>query len=136
MSIILMIQIHIRIRADSVVSDTNGFINFWHRSFDTRRETRFVKFYSNHTMLISPPRSAHLVVFKVSAGRDPKNSTVQLNGRKLKSCHFKILNSQDNLFRAWHHSHSNPISCLAFSMTDDHIYQPLRSGRIWHKVNF
>ena len=22
------------------------------------------------------------------------------------------------------------------TQSDDHIYQPLRSGRIWHKVNF
>ena len=54
---IITIQIHIQ--ADSIVSDTNGFINFWLWSFDTRRETQFLKVYANYTMMIpSPMRGA------------------------------------------------------------------------------
>ena len=71
-------------QADSVVSGTNAFINFWLRLFNTRRE-RHNSYYANH-----PQRSAHLVEFKISVGRDPKiliaaateeNSTTRLHGR-------------------------------------------------------
>ena len=30
----------------------------------------------------------------------------------------------------------NLAMCLFIYFDDYHIYQPLRSGRIWHKVNF
>ena len=56
-------------------SGTNGFINFWLRFFDTRRETQFLKVFRNHTMLIPSWRAAHLAMFKISVGRDPKNPT-------------------------------------------------------------
>ena len=51
------IQIHRRLRC----SDTNAFINFWLRFFDTRRET-ILKSLSYHIMLPTSQRSAHLVV--------------------------------------------------------------------------
>ena len=28
------------------------------------------------------------------------------------------------------------FSVIIWTLVGDHIYQPLRSGRIWHKVNF
>ena len=28
------------------------------------------------------------------------------------------------------------VDSLIYHVFSDHIYQPLRSGRIWHKVNF
>ena len=37
-SITTVIQIHIQIQADTFVSDTNGFINFWLQSMATRGE--------------------------------------------------------------------------------------------------
>ena len=43
---------HIQIQADSVASDTNGFINFWLRSLATQGERQF---YANHTMPTPPP---------------------------------------------------------------------------------
>ena len=43
-------------------SGTNGFINFWLRSFDTRRETQFLKVFRDHTMLTTPQHATHLVV--------------------------------------------------------------------------
>ena len=78
--------IQIQIQADSVVSDTNGFINFWLQSLVTRGERQFLKSYANNIMLTPPhsaPRVAHLVVFKMSAGRDRENSTSCLKGRRL-----------------------------------------------------
>ena len=42
-------------QADSVVSVTNGFINFLLQFFNTRRETQFLKVFHNHTMLTTPP---------------------------------------------------------------------------------
>ena len=54
------------VQADYVVSDTNGFINFWLRSMATRGETHFLKVFANHTMLNQPQRTAHLVMLKIS----------------------------------------------------------------------
>ena len=42
-------------------SGTNAFINFWLHFFDARRET-ILKSLSTDTILITPQRSAHLVV--------------------------------------------------------------------------
>ena len=88
------------------------------------------------TMLTPSQRTAHLVVFKISVGRDPKNLTVAAtvenstlcpNGRNsIVYLHgpmstFKSLskspNYQDHFFPAWHHPHSRLISCLGFIMT-------------------
>ena len=90
----------------------NGFNNFWLRSFDTRRETHFLKVYDNHTTLTPPPRAAHLVMFKISTCRNPKNSTARLNGRKLNYFFSKSSNSPDHLFWGLRHLHSSPVSCL------------------------
>ena len=57
---------------DSVVLDTNRFINFWLRFFDTKRETQFLKVYANHIILTPPQLAAHLLVCRISTGRDPK----------------------------------------------------------------
>ena len=78
-----MSMIQIQIQADSVVLDMNRFINFWLQSLATRGERQFLKAYAKHTMLPPPQCTVHFVVFKISAGRDPKNSTACLNGRKL-----------------------------------------------------
>ena len=69
----------IRKQADSVVSDTNAFINFWLSvKGDVRRETHFLKVFSTHIMLTilsdHPPCSPSRDV-KISDGRDPKNPT-------------------------------------------------------------
>ena len=63
--IITMISIItiVQIQAESVVSDTNGFINFWLQSLVTRGETQIIKAYANHTMLTPTPHTAHFVVF-------------------------------------------------------------------------
>ena len=52
---ITIIQINIEIQADSVVSDTNGFINFRLQSMATRGETQIIKASENHTMLTPRP---------------------------------------------------------------------------------
>ena len=75
-------------RRDSVVSDTNRFINFWLRLFDTRRETQFLKVFANHTMLTPPQLVAHLVMFKISihlcrSTHEKRNS--RCNGGKFNS---------------------------------------------------
>ena len=60
---------HRRKQADSVVSCTNGFINFLTSAqSDTRRETQFLLCWPHQ-------RAAHLVMFKISIERDPKNPT-------------------------------------------------------------
>ena len=63
----------------TLVPDTNAFINFWLRFFDTKRE-RHNSYYADHTIW-PHKRAAHPVMFTISVGRDPKNSTVCLNGR-------------------------------------------------------
>ena len=89
---IIKIQIHIQIQADSFVSDTNGFINFWLRSIVTREETQFLKAYANHTMLASLQCVAHPVMFKISIhlcrsrseklNRMPQRSKTQLSSKR------------------------------------------------------
>ena len=66
--ILMMISIVIIIiKADSVISDTNGFIFFCLQPLgDTRSETQFIKAYTNHTILTPPSSTAHLVVSKIS----------------------------------------------------------------------
>ena len=60
--------------ADSVVSDTNRLLISWLRFFDTRKEAQFLlcwSYYADYTQ-----RAAHLVMFKISVGRDPKKTTI------------------------------------------------------------
>ena len=47
----ISITVVIQIQADFVISDTNGFINFWLQFLPTQ----FLKAYANHTMLTPPP---------------------------------------------------------------------------------
>ena len=56
------------------------FINFWLRSIATRGER------PNSYNVNNPQRAAHLVMFKISVGRDPKNSTTSFNGRNSTLC--------------------------------------------------
>ena len=129
-------QIRRQIQADSVVSCPNGFINFLslvlrHEERDTILQSLSKSFYANST-----PNVRHISWFLrsqfISAGRDPKNSTLRLNGRIPTLClngrnstfcfhgpiststdsFSKSSNSPNNLFRAWRHPHSSPISCL------------------------
>ena len=108
---------------------------------DTRRETKFLKVYANHTMLTPPQGAMHLVIFKISIylcrsrseklNRMPQRSKTQLQRSKTQ-LHFstveyptatlnsgvstdvfsKSSKSSDHLFWAWRHPHSSPISCL------------------------
>ena len=111
----------------TVVSGTNGFINFWLRFFDTRRETQFWKVFANHTMLTiyadHHQRAAHLVMFKISIhlrwSRPEKLYTqlyvsiaeTQLSASMVQS-QLTLFQNPQILFRAWRHPYSSPISCL------------------------
>ena len=109
---ITTIHIQIHIQADSVISNTNGFINFWLRSMVTWGGWP----HHNAWRILWCLRSQF-----ISAGRDPKNSTSRLNGRKLNCpfngripnyCLFQILKFSGPSLLAWRHLHSSPISCL------------------------
>ena len=86
-SITTIILIHIQILADFVVSDTNGLIKFWLRSFDMRKETQLLKAYANHTMLTQiPTRGASCGIWDLNSSLSVENrksqplpSTVDLN---------------------------------------------------------
>ena len=61
------------------------FIDFWLRFFDTRRETQFLKVFRKKTVL-NPPTTfgtsrGCLRSQFISAGRDPKDSTLRLKSR-------------------------------------------------------
>ena len=75
-------------------------------SFLTRGE-RHNSYYANH-----PQCAVHLVMFKISLGRDLKNPTTSLTAQiQLSTDSFpKSSNSQDHLLQAWRHPHSSPIS--------------------------
>ena len=124
------IHIEIQMQADSVVSDTNGFINFWLQFMATQGE-RHNSYYAD------PDPHAQRILWClrsqfISAGQDLKNltttatienSTLYLNGPISTACFSKSSNSQDHPFRAWHHLHSSPISCLGvyYDNGDCHI---------------
>ena len=108
---------------------------------DTRRETQFLKVYANHTMLTPLHCVVHLVVFKISISRDLKIPTSSFNGQnptllveyptlasmvQSQLTFSKSTYSQDHLFRAWHHPHSNPISCLVAYYDKWWLLYPLR----------
>ena len=93
-------------------TNTGGFCSFGYERVyqclasvlaDTRRETQFLKAYANHTMLtptLPHHRAAHLVVFKISASRDPKNSTATFNNQPQLTDFSKFSNSQGHLLWA------------------------------------
>ena len=59
-------------------SRTNGLLITWLRFFDTRRETRFLKVFRNHTTLTTPQVSHISLCFRsqfIFAGRHPENLT-------------------------------------------------------------
>ena len=90
-------MIQIQIQADSFVSDTNWFINFWLRSMATRGE-RHNSLKPMLTILCWTRPNARRILWClrsqfISAGRDPKNSTARLNGWKL-NCSFQQSNTQ------------------------------------------
>ena len=90
-------------------------------------------------ILPPPQRVAHLVMLKISVGRDQKKPTTSFNGQNstpnglipnsrlhgpISTASFsKSLNSQDHLYRAWRYPHSSPISCLGvyYDNSDCHI---------------
>ena len=45
------------------------------------RETQFLKVFANHSVLTLPQRAAHLVMSKISVGRNPKNPTTSFNNQ-------------------------------------------------------
>ena len=103
-----------------------------------------------------PQLAAHLVMLNVSVGRDPKNLTTAateenltlcLNGRNLTVClhgpvstlnrlFFKILKFSGPSLPGMTSSTLQPYFLSGVYYDNGTIYQPLRSGRIWHKVNF
>ena len=91
-------------QADSVVSSTNSLL-MYDLGSSTRGE-RHNSYYANPTQ-----RAEHLVMFKISDCRDPKNPTTSSTAQiQLSTDSFsKSSNSQDH--------HSNLISCLGFIMT-------------------
>ena len=105
-------------QVDSVVSDTNGFINIWLRSLgDTRKETQFLKVFAYHTMLTPHQRAVHLGMFKISIhlcwSRSEKlNHNSCLNGPISTDVSLKSSNSLEHFFWAWRHPHSSSVSCL------------------------
>ena len=52
--VMISIATAIQIQADTVVSGTKAFINFWLRFFEARKETQFLKVYANHTTWLHP----------------------------------------------------------------------------------
>ena len=91
----LLIIITIIIQANSVVSNTNGFINFWLRFFDTKRETYFLRAYANHTMLTPPPTCS------ASCDRDLKKFSGPSLPGMMSSTYSIHSNGRPALFPVW-----------------------------------
>ena len=117
----------LNLQVDSVVPGTNGLLisNFGSSTQGERHNS----YYANH-----PKRTAHLVMFKISVGRDPKNPTTCFDGRELNCLppwsnlnfnwlFFKILKFSGPSLPGMTSSTPSSISCLGFIMTnsDCHI---------------
>ena len=109
---IIIIQIDIQMQADSFVSDTNRFINFWLQSIATRGETQFLKANANHTMPTPPKHSTHRAMFKISIHSCRKTRPHASTVENSTAVFSKSSNSLDHIFWAWHHPNSSPISCV------------------------
>ena len=97
------VWIYINNNNDTNRGGTNEFISFYLQSLAARGERhKIIKAYANHTMLIPPPTDthtdrAHLVVFKISPGRDPKWSAFQI--KKKTTVRFNNRNLTYSLFQ-------------------------------------
>ena len=135
----------IQIKADSVISGSNAFINFRFRFFDTRRETQFLKVYANHVLcrpyyadhpnarcILRCLRSLSIEIWKTQQHLQRPKSYSLPQWQKLNSLppwsilnwlFSKFSNPQDHPFRAWRHPHSSTISCLRvyYNNGDCHI---------------
>ena len=114
----------IQMQANSIVSDTNAFINDFGSS--TRGE-RHNSYFANHTIWSHFNARRILWCLRSLVGSDLQNSTTSstlcLNGRELNSLpqwqklnsqlstdsFSKSSNSQDHLFWAWRYPHSSPF---------------------------
>ena len=114
-------------QADSVVSGTNGLLtsDFWLQFFDMRRETQFLKVFSNQLCWLHPHMQRILWCLRSLLVEIKKKKQLHLRSMaqtqlstsivqsQLSTDKFsKSSNSQDHLFWAWHQPHSNPFSCL------------------------
>ena len=94
---------------------------------DTRRETRFIKAYTNHTMLTPTTHGESCGVKDLNSSfpvepqtdliwSDPKNPTACNNGRTSIQVFFKIPKFSGSylpgMTSTTHSIHSSPISCL------------------------
>ena len=125
MILITTVHIQMQIQANTYsgrlcCSGTNSFINFWLRFCDTRRHNSYYADYPQH--------AAHLVVVKLSVGRDLKNLNHHRNGRELNSLptwsnlSFQLPNFQNPQILSpsllgMMSSTLQPISRLGFIMT-------------------
>ena len=96
-------NIHMQITGRLYCSGANGFINFWFWPIAIRGE-RHNAYYANH-----PQRAVHLVMFKISVSRDPKNPST--------SSKAQILHSTD--------SFQNPQILRTISSGHDVIHTPV-----------
>ena len=101
-------------KVDSVVQVQMHLLTSWLQFIDTRRETQFLKVFRNHTMLTPLPTFGKHILWClrsqfISASRDPKNSTLWLNG--------PISTSQLTLFQ-------NPQILRTISSGHDVIHTP------------
>ena len=125
--------IHIQIQADSVVAIWTVYLipdfSPWRHE---ERDTIL-------TILTPLQCTAHLVIFKITVGRDLKTVKIQLPlqwsrtqlSPKWSNSNWpfsKSSNSQDHLFQAWRQPPSSPISCLEVSYDKWWLSYPLRAS--------
>ena len=137
-SITTVLQIHIHIQSNTN-ADTGRLSCFRHKRFYwLLTSVHWHEERDTILTMLTIPNAAHLVVFKISVGRDPKtptasstvensilyapmaeNSNVCLHGSiSTLNCRvFEILKFSVLLFWVWRHPCSSPIFCLGFIMT-------------------
>ena len=123
---------HTQVRTDLL---TSGFSPWQHEERDTIL-----------TMLTPPQPAVHLVIFKISVRRDPKNPTTSFNGQNptpwhngqnptlLSTVKMHLTSFQNPHFWAWRHPLSSPISCLGVYYDNWWLSYPLRASVKLHPM--
>ena len=112
-----------------------------HRLFFERPSPLFVIFLcllslllSFHHLVFSGPFIYHLLIMPlpsrlhaVLSGWITRHFYVRMTSFLQQFLHYPVANTRELIIEPWVKNNVRPLT---------HIYQPLHSGRIWHKVNF
>ena len=123
--------------ADSVVSHTNGFINFLASVHgDTRRETQFLLCWPhpNARCILWYLRSLSIEIQKTQLHLSAVKIQLSSQWSNLNWLFSNSSNSQDHFFWAWRHPLSSPVSCQGVNYDKWWLSYPLHASVRLHQM--